>query len=498
MDYKDSLAAQVSTLREKLREWKKIQSEKEKRKMSEEQDKKFSIWSEYSEGDKLAMKNLAADYIDFISRCKTERESVIEAVKQARAAGYKNLDDVIKNNIRLKVGDKVYSVCMKKTVALFQIGTEPLENGLKILGAHIDTCRLDLKQNPLYEEGGLAYLDTHYYGGIKKYQWVALPLAMHGVVVKKDGRVIEIVIGEDEYDPVFCVTDLLIHLSQEQLKKTADKVIEGEKLDILVGNYPLKENDKESVKKSVLKLLKDKYDIEEEDFLSAELALVPAGKARDLGFDKSMVLGYGQDDRVCSYTSLVAMLEAGNQILGKTACCLLVDKEEIGSYGATGMQSFFLENTLAELLNACGQYSELAVRRALRNSFMLSSDVASAFDPLYASAFEKRNVAYLGKGMVFNKFTGSRGKSGSSDANAEYVGKLRAILDKHNVHYQFSELGKVDLGGGGTIAYMMAKYGMEVIDSGVAVLSMHAPFEATSKIDIYETKKGYAAFLKEI
>ena len=500
MDYKDSLAAQVSTLREKLREWKKIQSEKEKRKMSEEKelDKKASVWSEYTEADKLAMKNLAADYIDFISRCKTERESVVEAVKQAEAVGYKNLDDVIKNKTRLTAGDKVYSVCMKKTVALFQIGTEPLENGLKILGAHIDTCRLDLKQNPLYEDGGMAYLDTHYYGGIKKYQWVTLPLAMHGVVVKKDGRVIEIVIGEDENDPVFCVTDLLIHLSQEQLKKTADKVIAGEKLDILVGNYPLKENDKESVKKGVLKLLKDKYDIEEEDFISAELALVPAGKARDLGFDKSMVLGYGQDDRVCSYTSLVAMLEAHNQTFGKTACCLLVDKEEIGSYGATGMQSFFFENVLAELLNACGQYSELAVRRALRNSFMLSSDVSSAFDPLYADAYDKRNVAYIGKGMVFNKFTGSRGKSGSSDANAEYVGKLRAILDKHNVHYQFSELGKVDLGGGGTIAYMMAKYGMEVIDSGVAVLSMHAPWEATSKIDIYETKKGYAAFLKEI
>ena len=497
MDDKN-LTAQLSELKEKLREWKKIQIEKEKRKMAEDKDKKPSVWSGYSDEDKAAMENLAAGYIDFLSRCKTERESVVESVKQAEAVGYKNLDDVIKSGVQLKAGDKVYSVFMKKTLALFQIGTEPLENGLKILGAHIDTCRLDLKQNPLYEDGGLAYLDTHYYGGIKKYQWVTMPLAMHGVVVKKDGRVIEIVIGEDDSDPVFCVTDLLIHLSQEQLKKTADKVIEGEKLDILVGNYPLKENDKESVKKGVLRLLKDKYDIEEEDFLSAELALVPAGKARDLGFDKSMVLGYGQDDRVCSYTSLIAMLEAANQTFGKTACCLLVDKEEIGSYGATGMQSQFLENTLAELLNACGQYSELAVRRALRNSFMLSSDVSSAFDALYANAFEKRNVAYLGKGMVFNKFTGSRGKSGSSDANAEYVGKLRAILDKHNVHYQFSELGRVDLGGGGTIAHMMAKYGMEVIDSGVAVLSMHAPWEATSKIDIYETKKGYAAFLTEI
>ena len=461
-------------------------------------DKKFSVWSEYTDDDKSAMEKLAAGYIDFISRCKTERESVVEAIKCAEAVGYKNLDDVIKSGTHLKAGDKVYCVCMKKTVALFQIGTEPLENGLKILGAHIDTCRLDLKQNPLYEDGGLAYLDTHYYGGIKKYQWVTLPLAMHGVVVKKDERVVDIVIGESDDDPVFCVTDLLIHLSQEQLKKTADKVIEGEKLDILVGNYPLKENDKESVKKGVLKLLKDAYDLDEEDFLSAELALVPAGKARDLGFDRSMVLGYGQDDRVCSYTSLVAMLEAGSQTFGKTACCLLVDKEEIGSYGATGMKSRFFENTLAELLNACGQYSELAVRRALKNSFMLSSDVSSAFDALYSSAYEKKNVAYLGKGMVFNKFTGSRGKSGSSDANAEYVGKLRGILDKHNVHYQFSELGKVDLGGGGTIAYMMAEYGMEVIDSGVAVLSMHAPWEATSKVDIYETKKGYSAFLTEI
>lgn len=465
---------------------------------TDDKDKKLSVWNDYTDEDKTALEQLAAGYIDFISRCKTERESVIETVKRAEAAGYRNLDDVIKSGTRLKAGDKVYSVCMKKTVALFQIGTEPIEHGLKILGAHIDTCRLDLKQNPLYEDSGLAYMDTHYYGGIKKYQWVTLPLAMHGVVVKKDGRVVDIVIGESDGDPVFCVTDLLIHLSQEQLKKTADKVIEGEKLDILVGNYPLKDGDKESVKKAVLKLLKDAYDLDEEDFLSAELALVPAGKARELGFDRSMVLGYGQDDRVCSYTSLVAMLEAAGQTFGKTACCLLVDKEEIGSYGATGMKSRFFENTLAELLNACGQYSELAVRRALKNSFMLSSDVSSAFDALYASAYEKKNVAYLGRGMVFNKFTGSRGKSGSSDANAEYVGKLRGILDKHNVRYQFSELGKVDLGGGGTIAYMMAEYGMEVIDSGVAVLSMHAPWEATSKIDIYETKKGYSAFLTEI
>ena len=320
---------------------------------------------------------------------------------------------------------------------------------------------------------------------------------MHGVVIKKDGKVIEINIGEKADDPVFCVTDLLIHLSQEQMEKKASKVIEGENLDILIGNYPLKEGEKESVKTGIIKLLKDNYDIEEEDFLSAELALVPAGRARELGLDRSMVLGYGQDDRVCSYTSLVAMLEASDTPT-RTNCCLLVDKEEIGSYGATGMQSLFFENTLAEVLNLAGQYSELALRRALQNSVMLSSDVSSAFDPLYASAYDKKNVAYLGKGMVFNKFTGSRGKSGSSDANAEYVAKLRNALDKHNVHYQFSELGKVDLGGGGTIAYMMAKYSMDVIDSGVAVLSMHAPWEATSKIDIYETKKGYSAFLAEM
>ena len=466
--------------------------------MAEDKEKKLSVWSKYTDADKTEMEKIGAGYIDFLSRCKTERESVVETIKQAEKVGYKNLADVIKNNEKLKAGDKVYAVCMKKTVVLFQIGTEPIERGLKILGAHIDTCRLDVKQNPLYEDGGLAYLDTHYYGGIKKYQWVTLPLAMHGTVVKKSGKVIDVVIGEDESDPVFCVTDLLIHLSQEQMKKDATKVVTGENLDILVGNYPLKDGDKESVKNGVLKLLKDKYDIEEEDFLSAELALVPAGKARELGFDRSMVLGYGQDDRVCSYTSLVAMLEIANENISKTACCLLVDKEEIGSFGATGMQSKFFENTLAEVMNACGQFSELGLRRALQNSFMLSSDVSSAYDALYASSYDKKNVAYLGKGMVFNKFTGSRGKSGASEANAEYVGKLRDILDKNNVAYQFSELGKVDLGGGGTIAHITAVYGMEVIDSGVAVLSMHAPWEATSKIDIYETKKGYSAFLKEI
>lgn len=458
-------------------------------------EKKASVWSKYSQEDKAALEQINAGYREFLSNCKTERESVQEIVKQAEAAGYRNLEDVIKNKEKLAAGAKVYAVNMKKAVVLFNIGTEPLGNGMNILGAHIDTCRLDVKQNPLYEDGGLAYLDTHYYGGIKKYQWVTLPLAMHGVVVKKDGSVVEICLGEAENDPVFCVTDLLIHLSQEQLKKGGAKVIEGEDLDILVGNYPLKKDDKESVKAGVLKLIKDKYDIDEADLQSAELALVPAGKARELGFDRSMTLAYGQDDRVCAYTSLVAMLET--EQVKRTACCLLVDKEEIGSVGATGMQSHFFENTVAEILNATGAYNDLMLRRTLANSKMLSSDVSSAYDALYASAYDKKNVSYLGKGMVFNKFTGARGKSGSNDANAEYLGELRRIMDNNNVHYQLAELGKVDLGGGGTIAYIMSLYGMQVIDSGVGVMSMHAPWEVTSKIDVYEAEKGYKAFLKE-
>lgn len=458
-------------------------------------EKKASVWSKYSQEDKAALEQINAGYREFLSNCKTERESVQEIVKQAEAAGYRNLEDVIKNKEKLAAGAKVYAVNMKKAVVLFNIGTEPLEKGMNILGAHIDTCRLDVKQNPLYEDGGLAYLDTHYYGGIKKYQWVTLPLAMHGVVVKKDGSVVEICLGEAENDPVFCVTDLLIHLSQEQLKKGGAKVIEGEDLDILVGNYPLKKDDKESVKAGVLKLIQDKYDIDEADLQSAELVLVPAGKARELGFDRSMTLAYGQDDRVCAYTSLVAMLET--EQVKRTACCLLVDKEEIGSVGATGMQSHFFENTVAEILNATGSYNDLMLRRTLANSKMLSSDVSSAYDALYASAYDKKNVSYLGKGMVFNKFTGARGKSGSNDANAEYLGELRRIMDNNNVHYQLAELGKVDLGGGGTIAYIMSLYGMQVIDSGVGVMSMHAPWEVTSKIDVYEAEKGYKAFLKE-
>ena len=457
-------------------------------------NKKTSVWLKYTPEERAAVDELARGYIDFLSDCKTERESVTEAVRLAQTAGYRDFADMIAAGTKLKAGDKVYAVNMKKAIVLFHIGTEPMEHGMNILGAHIDTCRLDVKQTPLYEDNGLAYFDTHYYGGIKKYQWVTIPLALHGVVVKKDGTVVEITLGEKADDPVFCVTDLLIHLSQEQLEKKASKVIEGEKLDVLIGGYPLKKDDKESVKDGILALLKEHYDIAEEDFNSAELTLVPAGRARELGFDRSMVLGYGQDDRVCSYTALRSMLET--DMPKRTACCLLVDKEEIGSVGATGMHSRFFENMVAELLSACGQYTELALRRTLAHSKMLSSDVSSAYDGLYADAFEKKNVAYLGRGMVFNKFTGARGKSGSSDASAEYLGQLRGMMDANGVSYQLAELGRVDLGGGGTIAYIMARYGMDVIDNGVAVMSMHAPWEVTSKADIYEMKKGYDVFLR--
>lgn len=474
----------------KAKEVKKTETKEQK-----ETKEKKSVWLSYTDKDKKELEKLSKGYIDFLSTCKTERESVAEAIRQAENAGYKGLREATKGGKKLHAGDKVYVCGMGKTIALFNLGQAPLDQGLSILGAHVDTCRLDLKQNPLYEDSGLAYLNTHYYGGIKKYQWVALPLAIHGVVVKKNGTKVDIVIGENEDEPAFCVTDLLIHLAQEQLTKKADKVIEGENLDILVGSLPLEGEEKDAVKAGVLAILKEKYDIEEDDFISAELTMVPAGRARELGFDKSLILAYGQDDRVCAYTSLYAMLEMKD--VEKTAVCLLVDKEEIGSVGATGMQSRFFENALAEVMNAIGQYSDLTMRRCLANSKMLSSDVSSGYDPLYASAFDKKNVAYLGGGMVFNKYTGSRGKSGSNDANAEYLGELRGIMDKHNVRFQTAELGKVDLGGGGTIAYIMSLYGMQVIDSGVAVVSMHAPWEVTSKIDLYEVMKGYKAFLKE-
>ena len=452
-----------------------------------------NLWETYTQEQLQELQQVTDSYKTYLDRGKTERECIREAVSMAMAAGYRNLYDVVSSKESLKTGDKVYAVCMEKSIALFQIGEEPLENGMNILGAHVDSPRIDVKQNPLYEAGELSYLDTHYYGGVKKYQWVTIPLAIHGVIVKKDGTKVEVVIGEDEKDPVFVITDLLIHLAQEQLEQKASKVIEGEKLDLLVGNRPLQGEEKEAVKANVLRLLKEKYDVEEEDFLSAELEIVPAGKARDCGLDRSMILAYGQDDRVCAFTSLLTMLEMTN--VKKTACCLLVDKEEIGSVGATGMHSRFFENVVAELLNALGEYSDLKVRKALANSKMLSSDVSAAFDPMFESVFEKKNTAYFGHGLVFNKYTGSRGKSGSNDANAEYVAYLRRILDENQVTFQTAELGRVDVGGGGTIAYILANYGMDVIDSGVAVLSMHAPWEVTSKADVYEAYRGYKAFL---
>ena len=453
-----------------------------------------NAWNTYGKREISELEELNSNYIDFLSDCKTERECVKETVRQAREKGYKSLDEVIEKGQPLKQGDKVYAVCMNKTVALFNIGKIPMEQGMNILGAHIDSPRMDIKQNPLYESNNMAYLDTHYYGGIKKYQWVTLPLAIHGVVVKKDGTKVEVNIGEKDTDPVFCVTDLLIHLAGQQMEKNAAKVIEGENLDILVGSIPLEDKEKDAVKEGVLGILKNTYEMEEEDFMSAELEVVPAGRAREMGFDRSMIMAYGQDDKVCAYTSLAAMLEMDK--LDKTACCLLVDKEEIGSVGATGMQSKFFENTVAELLNLNGDYNELKLKRCLAHSRMLSSDVNAAFDPLYSDVFKNNSSSFLGSGVVFNKFTGSRGKSGSNDANAEYLAVLRNIMDNHDVHFQMSELGKVDAGGGGTIAYIMSLYGMEVIDCGVAVLNMHAPWEVTSKADIYETYKCYKAFLK--
>lgn len=434
-------------------------------------------------------------YKKFISECKTERECTRRSIQMAEEHGYRNLKEIIAAEETIKSGDKVYADNMGKAIVLFNIGKKPIEEGLKILGAHIDSPRLDVKQNPLYEDSDLVLMDTHYYGGIKKYQWTTIPLALHGVVALTDGSVIDVEIGEKEKDPVVCVSDLLIHLAAEQMEKNGSKVVEGEALDLVVGNMPFnpKKDEKNPAKAYILDILKKKYRIAEEDFMSAELEAVPAGKARDLGLDASMVLGYGQDDRVCAYTSLMAMLEVEEPEY--TSVCLLVDKEEIGSVGATGMQSLFFENMVAEILDRMGCYSELILRRTLANSEMLSSDVNAGFDPNYAYAFEKKNASYLGRGVVFSKFTGSRGKSGSNDANAEYIARVRKALERENVAYQMAELGKVDIGGGGTIAYILAKYGMDVIDCGVAVLSMHAPYEATSKIDIYEAKRGYVAFL---
>ena len=492
-----------------------------------------NVWKKLSDEQRKEMEKLAKGYIDFISEAKTERECTTRIVNEIEAAGYQELSTLIAKGKKLKAGDKVYAVNMEKAVIMLRIGKKPLEDGLNILGAHIDSPRLDIKQNPLYEDGGFAYLDTHYYGGVKKYQWVTLPLAIHGVFAKKNGEVVEVNLGEDPDDPVFFVSDLLIHLAQEQMEKKASKVIEGEALDIIFGSEPLvlaeKDGDqakaaksdesstddgeseagedggskcphhkaKEAVKKGVLKLLEEQFGVDEKDFLSAELEVVPAGRAREAGLDRSMILGYGQDDRVCAYTSYKAMLDL-EQDPERTAVCLLVDKEEIGSVGATGMQSRFFENMMAEVLELCGESGDLKLRRCLANSCMLSSDVSAAFDPTYAASFEKKNASFMGEGMVFNKFTGSRGKSGSNDANAEYIAKLRNILDEDEVLFQFAELGKVDLGGGGTIAYITALYGMNVIDSGVAVLNMHAPWECTSKADVYETYRGYISFLKKM
>lgn len=467
-------------------------------------------WKKYDEAASAEVEALAADYINFISDNKTERECAAAAIAAAEDAGYDSLADCIAAGTPVGPGSKLWACAQGKAVILVHVGAAPISEGMNILGAHIDSPRLDIKQNPLYEANDFALLDTHYYGGIKNYQWTALPLALHGVVATTDGEVVEVNIGDGEGDPVFCVTDLLPHLGAQQMDKKGAKVVEGEDLDVLVGNRPLlstadssdskeaesTETPKDPVKAHVLALLADKYGISEEDFLSAELEAVPAGRARDLGFDRSMVIGYGQDDRVCAYTSLVAQLALGDDVPARTAVCVLVDKEEIGSVGASGMASMFFENTIAEIMALAGESSPLRLRRALTRSRMLSSDVSAGFDPAYASVFEAKNSAYLGRGLVFNKYTGSRGKSGSNDASAEYVALVRRIMDDAGVSFQTAELGRVDAGGGGTIAYIPAKYGMDVIDSGVPVLSMHSPWEVTSKADIYEARRGYEAFLR--
>lgn len=453
-----------------------------------------NAWKKYDEAGLKEVFEYCEGYKKYISDCKTERECVSESIRIAETYGYRNLEDVIKNKETLKSGDKVYANNMGKGIALFLIGEEPMAAGCNILGAHVDSPRLDIKQNPLYEDKEFAMLDTHYYGGIKKYQWITLPLALHGVVVKKDGTVIELNIGEDDSDPIVGISDLLVHLSADQMSKKASNVIEGEDLNVTIGSMPLDGEEKDAVKANILKLLKEKYDFEEDDFVSAEIEVVPAGKARDYGLDRSMVAGYGHDDRICAYTSMMAQLET--ESVKRTAVTLLVDKEEVGSIGATGQHSRFFENTVAEVMDRLGEYSELNVRRALKNSKMLSSDVSAAFDPNYAAVNEEKNSAFMGHGLVFNKYTGSRGKGGCNDANAEYMAELRNIMDSENVTFQTAELGKVDQGGGGTIAYILAQYNMEVIDSGIALHNMHAPWEIASKIDIWEATKGYKAFLK--
>lgn len=456
---------------------------------------KHNVWETYDATALAELEKFSRKYVDFLNHGKTERECVTESVRLAKAAGFRDLDQLVRAGAKLKAGDRIYQNWMNKDVMVFIIGDRPLSEGMNILGAHIDSPRIDVKQNPLYEDEGLAYLDTHYYGGIKKYQWVTLPLALHGVICKKDGATVTVAVGEDDADPVFCISDLLIHLAREQMGKTAKDVVEGENMNLIIGSIPLRDTDKDAVKANVLKLLTDKYGIEAEDFISAELEIVPAGKARDLGFDRSMIMGYGHDDRVCAYPSLAAVLDYEGTP-EYTLCAVLTDKEEIGSVGATGMQAYYFENAVSDIYDLRHGYCELGVKRALRNSRMLSSDVSAGFDPVYAGMFEKKNAAFLGEGICFNKYTGSGGKSGSNDANAEYVAHVRSIMDAANVAWQTAELGRVDVGGGGTIAYICAKYGMNVIDSGIPVLSMHAPWEIISKADLYEGYKGYCAFLK--
>ena len=456
-------------------------------------------WEKFSADDKTAMEQTAAKYMECISICKTERECIRRAESMAEAAGFRNINTVIAEGGKLSAGDKVYAVYNEKTMALYNIGTDPIEDGMNILGAHVDSPRIDVKQNPLYENTGFAYLDAHYYGGIKKYQWVTIPLAIHGVVVRKDGTKVNVCIGENPDEPVFTITDILPHLGAPQMEKPAPKIIEGENLDLLIGSEPLatdSEDQKDRISANILKVLSDKYGIEEEDFISAELEIIPAGKARELGLDRSMILGYGQDDRICAFTSLFAMLET--ESVKRTACCLLVDKEEIGSVGASGMQSRFFENKTAEVFALMGNNDAISVRRTLANSTMLSSDVSAGFDPLYADVFEGKNAAYLGKGVVFNKYTGKAGKVGSNDANPEFIAAIRNILDRNNVSFHTAELGKIDIGGGGTIAFIMANLGMEVIDCGLPILCMHAPMEVSSKADVYEAVKAYKVFLAEM
>lgn len=452
-----------------------------------------NAWNRYNEDDLSKLEALSADYIDFLSEGKTERECTDLLVEMAESKGYRNLDDVIKSGDTLKKGDKIYAVNMGKALMILNIGEDIVNRGMNILGGHIDSPRLDLKQNPLTEKAEYAYFDTHYYGGIKKYQWVTIPMAIHGVVCKTDGTKVKIAIGENEDDPVFFISDLLIHLAKDQIQKKANEVIEGEALDVIIGSRPLKDEEKDPVKANILRILKETYGIEENDFISAELEVVPAGRAREAGFDRSMIFGYGHDDRCCSYPSAIAVFDSPD--VQTTACGLFVDKEEIGSVGATGMESRFFENTMREVLDRMGIYSELNLARCLRNCRMLSSDVDAAYDPLYADRFDRDNASLMGYGLVFCKYTGSGGKSGSNDANAEYLAKLRKVMDDNNVAYQTAELGAVDKGGGGTIAYILSLYGMEVIDSGIAVLSMHAPWETISKADLYEAYKGYKAFL---